>query len=39
MLPDAARVEQLHHEAHEQCFIGNSVKTQVEIQGTWSSAV
>ncbi len=37
-LPDAAGVERLHHEAHERCFLANSVKTQIDIQGTWSSA-
>lgn len=29
--PDAATVEQLHHEAHEQCFIANSVKTEISV--------
>jgi organic hydroperoxide reductase OsmC/OhrA len=29
--PDAARLAQLHHEAHETCFIANSVKTRVTI--------
>ena len=29
--PDAARLAQLHHEAHETCFIANSVKTKVTI--------
>lgn len=35
-VPDAARVDGLHHAAHERCFIANSVKTQIEIQGSWS---
>lgn len=30
--PTAAQEEQLHHEAHEQCFIANSVKTDVLVQ-------
>lgn len=26
---------QLHHLAHEQCFIANSIKTEVVVQSTW----
>jgi len=26
------KLEQMHHQAHEQCFIANSVKTQVVIE-------
>jgi len=29
--PDAAELAHLHHEAHEMCFIANSVKTQVTV--------
>lgn len=29
--PDATTLLQLHHQAHEECFIANSVKTQLEI--------
>ena len=29
--PDAAEEARLHHLAHEQCFIANSVKTQVTV--------
>lgn len=29
--PTTAQEEQLHHEAHEQCFIANSIKTQVTV--------
>jgi organic hydroperoxide reductase OsmC/OhrA len=29
--PDAAELERLHHAAHEQCFIANSVKTAVTV--------
>ncbi|MCI4429907.1 MAG: OsmC family protein [Burkholderiales bacterium] len=36
LVPDAARVDRLHHDAHERCFIANSVKTQIEIQASWS---
>ena len=28
-LPDRAALEALHHEAHEQCFIANSVTTDI----------
>lgn len=30
--PDAAAHAALHHEAHEECFIANSVKTEVRIE-------
>ena len=29
--PDAAELDRLHHEAHERCFIANSLKTEVVI--------
>lgn len=29
--PSATELEQLHHDSHEQCFIANSVKTQVTV--------
>lgn len=29
--PDAAQERQLHHHAHEQCFIANSIKTEVVV--------
>jgi organic hydroperoxide reductase OsmC/OhrA len=29
--PDAATLAHMHHEAHEACFIANSVKTQVTV--------
>ena len=29
---DAATLEQMHHLAHEQCFIANSVKTEVLVE-------
>src|SRR5471032_2326063 len=29
--PDEAKLNHLHHEAHEVCFIANSVKTQVTV--------
>ena len=30
--PDEAALEQLHHLAHEACFIANSVKTDVRVE-------
>lgn len=32
-LPTPADQEKLHHLAHEQCFIANSIKTQVTVTG------
>jgi organic hydroperoxide reductase OsmC/OhrA len=29
--PDATEAARLHHAAHEQCFIANSVKTLVTV--------
>ena len=29
--PDKAKLDQMHHEAHEVCFIANSVKTEVSV--------
>ncbi|MBA4137773.1 MAG: peroxiredoxin [Opitutus sp.] len=31
-IPDAVALAALHHEAHEECFIANSVKTEVRIE-------
>lgn len=28
-IPDRAKIEKIHHRAHELCFIANSVKTEV----------
>ncbi len=30
--PGAAELEAMHHEAHQQCFIANSVKTEVRCE-------
>lgn len=30
--PSLAEQEKLHHEAHEECFIANSVKTDVQVK-------
>ncbi len=29
--PDEATLDHMHHEAHEVCFIANSVKTEVSV--------
>jgi len=35
--PDAETVRQLHHDAHEACFIANSAKTDIRVvEGSWS---
>ncbi len=31
VVPDAATIEAMHHEAHERCFIANSVTTDISI--------
>ncbi|HLX22545.1 MAG TPA: OsmC family protein [Usitatibacter sp.] len=31
-IPTAAEIQALHHEAHEECFIANSVKTDVRVE-------
>ena len=30
--PSAEQLDQLHHEAHDECYIANSVKTQVVVE-------
>lgn len=30
--PDAAEIERLHHAAHEECFIANSVRSEVRCE-------
>ena len=32
--PDAAAIAELHHKAHEACFIANSVTTKVTVEGS-----
>lgn len=32
--PDQAMIDELHHKAHEACFIANSVTTKVTVEGT-----
>ncbi len=28
-------VERLHHEAHEECYIANSVRSEITVAGSW----
>jgi organic hydroperoxide reductase OsmC/OhrA len=30
--PTAAELEKLHHDAHEQCYVANSIKTDVKVE-------
>jgi organic hydroperoxide reductase OsmC/OhrA len=34
--PDDEAVHALHHRAHEACFIANSVRSEISIEGTWT---
>ena len=34
-VPDDAAVKELHHRAHELCFLARSVKTRIIERGTW----
>jgi len=35
-VPDDAQVARLHDAAHAECFLANSVRTQIVIAGAWS---
>ena len=36
--PSEAEVARLHHESHEECYIANSVRSEIEVAGTWRHA-
>jgi organic hydroperoxide reductase OsmC/OhrA len=36
VVPDQPVVAELHHRAHEECFIANSVRSEISIAGEWS---
>ena len=36
--PSPEQLDELHHLAHEECYIANSVKSEVVVQGTMSFA-
>jgi organic hydroperoxide reductase OsmC/OhrA len=33
-IPNPSEIDPLHHEAHEQCFIANSVKTEIVVESS-----
>ena len=35
-VPTDADVHALHHQAHDSCFLANSVKTEIVIAGSWT---
>ena len=37
-LPSAAQIEEMHHCAHDECFIANSVKTEVRCEPVLAGA-
>lgn len=37
-LPGDADVAALHHDAHERCYIANSIRSEVRIEGRWQAA-
>ncbi|NML44917.1 OsmC family peroxiredoxin [Ramlibacter sp. G-1-2-2] len=37
-LPDQAAYDALHHVAHERCYIANSLRSAVRVEGSWRAA-
>jgi organic hydroperoxide reductase OsmC/OhrA len=35
-VPTDTALEHLHHTAHESCFLASSVRTRIEVQGSWT---
>jgi organic hydroperoxide reductase OsmC/OhrA len=35
-MPSDSTLDQLHHEAHESCYLANSVLTKIRVEGSWS---
>jgi len=33
--PNDQMVAQLHHDAHEQCYVANSVRSEISVAGAW----
>jgi organic hydroperoxide reductase OsmC/OhrA len=33
--PSAETIHRLHHDAHEECYIANSIKTEVTVEESW----
>lgn len=38
-LPSREDIDQMHHEAHEECFIANSVKTEIRCEPAYGNAL
>lgn len=36
--PTEEMIEELHHEAHEMCYIANSLKAEILVEGSWTHA-
>jgi len=36
--PTDAGIARLHHAAHERCFLANSVRTGIVVEGSWRFA-
>jgi organic hydroperoxide reductase OsmC/OhrA len=36
--PDQAAFDALHHVAHERCYIANSLRSAVRVEGSWRAA-
>jgi organic hydroperoxide reductase OsmC/OhrA len=36
-LPQRADLDSLHHRSHEECFIANSVTTEVRCEPVWDA--
>jgi organic hydroperoxide reductase OsmC/OhrA len=37
-VPDDDSFQHLHHQAHDACFLANSVKTVIDVEGSWTHA-
>ena len=37
-VPTDAELDRLHHQAHASCFLASSVKTVIDVEGSWSHA-
>lgn len=37
MLPTSEQIENMHHQAHQECFIANSVKTEIRCEPVYDS--
>jgi organic hydroperoxide reductase OsmC/OhrA len=38
-VPTHTEIDQMHHEAHEECFIANSVKTEVRCEAVYAPSL